>query len=345
MSYGKIYFYLLAVLPVFILWGCSKDIEQDLSTPSYRIVGKDGKAIYIDRKRPKLNEDYITKKKMEESGSETQNIRKNSRPSNQRKNIVEDANVLSSRNSSAYTTKSVIDDINSNNDLESFAENLKRGKSNKTITDFDYLPSHYFTDDRKSGNTPKETAVIGDHASKNKNSNKVAELAESKAASTDNFMAGDYGVKNLAVEHSIKAIEPVKAKKAMRILAEKKYEAGQTVDTEKTGFRDNKPADNSMAIQNLEAKTTEEVTNLAEAPDRIMYYVQLGMFLDENRANALLDKFKDRLPNLRVEKGTTSGGQAIHKVLVGGFSDKNDLNKIVEQISDMGHREIYVFKK
>jgi cell division septation protein DedD len=350
MKDRQIFFY-SALFLAALLCGCAKDVgQQNSDTPSYRIVGKDGKAIYIERKRPKLNEDYIAKKKMEEGSEETQNARENNRRSSRYSRVaVGGANALSKRDSSAYSTKSVIDDINEDNDLESFAENLKRGKSNRTITDFDYLPQHYFTDDRKNEGT-KEGAkgeIIGVNSGSSKNDDVARKSPPGpKIIAADNFVARDYGVKNLALEHSRKVAESTKVREVIRVVKKSESKKLPPVETEKVTAVTRQLEDSGVDQKSGVNAKTGETDSPAETPSAgVLYYVQLGTFLDKNRADTLLSKFQDTLPDLRIEEGKTNGGQLVHKVLIGGFSDKDDLNKVIKQISDMGHREIYVFKK
>ncbi|MDR2077935.1 MAG: SPOR domain-containing protein [Rickettsiales bacterium] len=334
-------FFYLEVLLVIILVGCSKKQDNGSGAPSYRIVGKDGKVVYIERKRPKLNEDYIAKKKMEENSGDIYNSEKDSQKSSKYSKMLADgANVTPIKNSSAYTTKSVIDDINENNDLESFAEILKRGKNSKNITDFDYLPAYYFTDDRKDEDVLEEAAAKTKSTRKN-NSGSITTGPLEASSSTS---AASYGVKNLATGYSIKTSETSQSNKTTAIT--KKRDARKpSAETAKT--KSNRLEENSKAARGLDTETNvEKIASLSEdASSKAMYYVQLGTFVDKSKASALFDKFHEVLPNLRIEEGKTNGGQTVHKVLIGGFSDKTDVDSVIGQISAMGHREIYVFKK
>ncbi|MDR2778149.1 MAG: SPOR domain-containing protein [Rickettsiales bacterium] len=308
------------------LTSCSENRGRDSGNTSYRIVGKDGKAIYIERKRPKLNEDYILKKKAEENREGVSDSRKTSKKSTKYSKIIgNDLNPSLSGGSTAYSSKSVIDDISENNDLESYAENLKRNKSNKTIADFDHLPASYFTDDRRN-------EVDSSHDGKNINGSVLSAGVNSVPA--NNFMINDYGVKNLAAEHDKKTAGNVNSRKTTELVGKKQSEkvvpAGEQFRDKNSGVRELR---------------TKETVSPTKSSDETLHYVQLGTFLDENRAVALLKKFQRTVPELRIENGRTIGGQTVYKVLAGGFSDKNDLDKIIKQISDLGHREIYVFKK
>jgi cell division septation protein DedD len=123
------------------------------NSTSYRIVGKNGKAIYIEKKVPKLNEGYIARKeaqKKENSQLPALSSKKSTDLETRKSTLHPDLAA-----SNAYSLRSVMDGTAGyDSNLESAAEDLSRVKNSKTITDFDYLPRNYFSDDRTSRESP-----------------------------------------------------------------------------------------------------------------------------------------------------------------------------------------------
>jgi cell division protein FtsN len=122
----------------WLLWflglGACSPTKQD-NLRYYRLVGKDGKVIYVDQRRPKLNEEYLTKQQTRQSQKETKE-----------KTITP---VISSENSHAYGT-SVLDGVlpQQTPSFQTSIQNLSSGENNLTIKDFDYLPAAYLADER-----------------------------------------------------------------------------------------------------------------------------------------------------------------------------------------------------
>jgi cell division septation protein DedD len=153
--------------------------EQKNTNSSYRIVGKNGKAIYIDRRVPKLNEEYLAKKNSaKKSGQKPQQQTDGDTVSSTPFDRIGKSTVDGGRPtppeskiipSSAYNIKSVIDnDTDYENATALSVNNVDTVKNAKTIEDFGNLPRNYFSDDRQSPkilskskyedkNTPKTT--------------------------------------------------------------------------------------------------------------------------------------------------------------------------------------------
>ena len=122
---------------LFITISCSKDTKT-----TYRIVGKDGKVMYIDtRDRDRTRKSFkSTNEEQIKNKPEIEKINKNKII----KQIEEKKIPLIS---SAYTLDSVIDkdvkyDVGINDSFKDISSNKKR----KTITDFDNIQSSYFND-------------------------------------------------------------------------------------------------------------------------------------------------------------------------------------------------------
>lgn len=150
-------FFIIPIL--FLAASCSKDVKT-----TYRIVGKDGKVIYIDTRGP---EDIDRTRKQFQNPEKRQS---NSKP--EIKNVNEDKTVKKVEQieaplveSSAYTLDSVMDKsvtkYNSNMNNESFKEIGSNKKKRKSISDFDNMHLPYFSDvaveDTNIGDTKKTT--------------------------------------------------------------------------------------------------------------------------------------------------------------------------------------------
>ncbi|MDR2777235.1 MAG: SPOR domain-containing protein [Rickettsiales bacterium] len=139
-------------LLLFSMVSCRQKKEKVNS--SYRIVGKNGKVIYFDKRTPRMNEEYLAKKKdAAGTGGDKNNqlgVTEKENPTVGKKLPEKNGKILAS---SAYSLRSVMDGTIINKEqesnIESSAEDLGRMKSSRTIGDFDYLPRNYFSDDRQ----------------------------------------------------------------------------------------------------------------------------------------------------------------------------------------------------
>ncbi|MDR1494525.1 MAG: SPOR domain-containing protein [Rickettsiales bacterium] len=236
--------------------------EQKKENSFYRIVGKNGKAIYIEKKVPKLNEEYLARKKAGKKNNGQLQAGVDSKKYGKGEGVTNGKMPVNPEiPSSAYSLRSVMDGtISYDSNLESSAEDLDRVKNSKTIVDFDYLPHNYFSDDRS--------------------------ITESR----------------------------------------------NRIST-------NSGANTSPAITKIPPKSPKSETN------GVLHYVQLGLFLDRNNAEKLIDKFTPLVPNLRIVEGKMQKGKDSYKVVGGGFASKTDLEKTVKQIENNGHTDIYTFRE
>jgi cell division protein FtsN len=142
LSGRKFYFNVLrdryVVFLLLLLFSCQ---ARDINGSGYRLVGKNGKVIYFEKKRPQFNKEQLKKletTKLENVNEETKKTKKQS----------EDKTAKTTQNttvdSSAYTLKSVMDSVVKNEDINAIARDIETMPSTKTIKDFEYIPEVYF---------------------------------------------------------------------------------------------------------------------------------------------------------------------------------------------------------
>ena len=126
---------------------------------SYRVVNKNGKVVYFERKKPIYNNEIISNK---QELTNIQNINKkvkNTKEIEKINNDKIDNNLI--LGSSAYTLKSVVDNVVKEEDISYVAKKIDKTKKTKTIQDF-AIPEYYFNDDinkPKIDNRTKEEKI------------------------------------------------------------------------------------------------------------------------------------------------------------------------------------------
>lgn len=110
----------------------------------YRLVGKNGRVIYLEKKRPTFNEQKLKEKKQK---TEDSNVKVMSNVGNNNKivRVNEDNNIDKNLilDSNAYSLKSVVDTMVSNKDINAVARTIEKKQGPKTIRDFK-IPDSYF---------------------------------------------------------------------------------------------------------------------------------------------------------------------------------------------------------
>ncbi|MDR0572057.1 MAG: SPOR domain-containing protein [Rickettsiales bacterium] len=113
----------------------------------YRLVGKDGKVIYFEKKRSQFNEEQLkkqtdvkkdknaTSKKLEKVNN-SEAVKQTKESLNKKEEILAD--------SSAYSLRSVMDNIVKNDDINTIAKKVENSPKSKSIKDFDDIPDVYF---------------------------------------------------------------------------------------------------------------------------------------------------------------------------------------------------------
>lgn len=166
---------------------CSRDIKT-----TYRIVGKDGKVMYIDTRGPenvdKTRKNFQNPKEEQLSNKlEIENINKKSTTIRRVKETE-----ISPVTSSAYTLDSVMDRnsmrYNYNTDNSSF-KNINSSTKRKSISDFDSMHLPYFNDiiPIESSGTGKSVKVVNKIPS-NKTINRTNNASSSNLAETGYYL-------------------------------------------------------------------------------------------------------------------------------------------------------------
>jgi hypothetical protein len=106
----------------------------------YRLVGKDGKVIYFEKKRPQFNEEQI-KKQAKEKVKKSKKV--GGDEAAEKSTVSEEEKEKMLLDSSAYSLKSVMDNMVKNEDMSALARKIEVSQS-KTIKDFEFIPDGYF---------------------------------------------------------------------------------------------------------------------------------------------------------------------------------------------------------
>lgn len=146
--------FLLTIITILILSSCISN-----KNTSYRVVNKNGKVVYFERKKPLLNNNIISNT---QELTNIQNINKKIKNTKEVEKInndkIDDNLILGS---SAYTLKSVVDNVVKEEDISYIAKQIDKNKKAKTIQDFT-IPEYYFNDDvnkQRIDNRTKEEKI------------------------------------------------------------------------------------------------------------------------------------------------------------------------------------------
>jgi cell division protein FtsN len=128
----------------FVLASC-QGVNRINAKSGYRLVGKDGKVVYFEKKRSQFNEEYLKQQgeaKSKNSGKKLEKV-------NDSETIKKTKESLAKRDeipvdSSAYTLKSVMDTIVKHEDIDAVAKTVESSSKSKSIKDFDEIPDSYF---------------------------------------------------------------------------------------------------------------------------------------------------------------------------------------------------------
>lgn len=146
----KEYFFVICMILLVI--SCSKDTKT-----SYRLVGKDGKVIYIDTREGQNGS------RTRKSFQDTEHIENKAKTKavNDNESIKQVENKKIPLISSAYTLDSVIDkDVKYDVGVNDSFENIRKNKKHKTISDFESIPSSYFNDAEINRNRKKKSKSV-----------------------------------------------------------------------------------------------------------------------------------------------------------------------------------------
>lgn len=146
--------FLLTIITILVLSSCISN-----KNTSYRVVNKNGKVVYFERKKPLLNNNIISNT---QELTNIQNINKKIKNTKEVEKInndkIDDNLILGS---SAYTLKSVVDNVVKEEDISYIAKQIDKNKKTKTIQDF-VIPEYYFNDNlnkQRIDNRTKEEKI------------------------------------------------------------------------------------------------------------------------------------------------------------------------------------------
>lgn len=289
----------VVIFPVLLLLiSCSKKEEI-----TYRVVGKNGKAIYLDKKTPIANRQYTNTSK---NASFTGNDVNGSTATNQSANSVENDNFrdLPIASSSAYSLESVIDRSYGYGDISTnAARHIDEVKQRRSIDNFDNLPQSLFIVDREKLTKSMEngsTGVAKKNLGKQSSSNKLIQVNSDDGKNYNKRTATGGGNKNTSRNGDYFQITP--DMHIPKALAPESMKGGK------------------------------------------MFFVQLGFFVNHNRAVKLRDKFRD-LERIRIIETKNNSGDVMYKVVVGAYKTRSDAEIVTNLVKGRRHEDVYIFQQ
>ncbi len=118
-------------------------VNENTST-GYRLVGKNGRVIYLEKKRPTFNQEKLMEK--QQITKQNNRVKQFNDSTNKKVIRINEDNKINENlvlESSAYSLKSVIDTMVDNKDISTLAKTVEKTQKPKTIRDFK-IPESYF---------------------------------------------------------------------------------------------------------------------------------------------------------------------------------------------------------
>jgi cell division protein FtsN len=334
----------------------------------YRVVGKNGRVLYFEKKRPDFNAKQLKNKEMQEINSKSKNTTQTTSDIKPVSRIKEDF----AQESSAYTLKSVVDTMVKDEDVGYLTKNIEKNKKPKTIKDFD-IPEYYFSNDTPktnvvaSGTVQINNAVVkkpGKMALGNFLStftNKVSRINRKKKEEKQEIMGND----------SISA-RVVKENPLLKFFTRKKSGKKQEIDNVSVGTEDKKKVENKEEVENENKPEKENITIVKatfndnqqlgknnnvlgssnpkvkgpkiSALIKNKYYIQVGSFTNAEKAQQLINNFVD-IGSKQGVVPVISQNKQMYRAVVGEFNSRPEAEKEMEKVLERGHFDAYVFKK
>lgn len=311
-------------------------------------MNKNGKVVYFERKKPLYNDKMRTNEK---ELTNIQNINKtlkdtkiNNQITNKKTAGIPDNLVL---DSSAYTLRSVVDTVVKDDDIEYLAKVIDKNKKVKTIKDFD-IPEHYFNSSAKNQSASKKlqieqakrielenqinqqeyglfARIFGGNRNKTVNDVKVGQQ-EMQQNKTSNIKTGKVVINNNQQRGKSK---------------NSNYARSNNTNNQLNVV--SKATNNNRVVSSVTSNNTSNNIKSSYLQSG-KYYIQLGSFIDKNKANRLMAKFNDVGDGGAVVPINVKG-KIMYKVAIGTFSSKAIAEKEMEQVLERGHFDCYVFRK
>ena len=387
---------------------------------SYRVLNKNGKIVYFERKKPLYNQ------MVQEDANNTNKITEKLNLINV--NSEEDKKIDNNLvlDSSAYTLKSVVDTVVKSSDIKQLAKSIDKNEKTKTILDFDDIPEYYFNskaqskqqiqienvnlgeqktvkiekqtnkkvnekkqgffsrlfgkNDNKNKKNEKDTTAIKNNNNKNVEQNKtityvtnfdntINEKKDNNIEENDNVKTGTvvFNNKQKLGKSKNSNYSGNIVKQNSNVQVNKKFELNNQVkQNDKLNVVDNKnntkyvlASDNSQnsnktinKINNQDNKVdirtnNKKTTTINKTNNYLVkgkYYIQLGSFINKNRAYNLANKFNN-VGTKQIVIPTTIKGKAMFRTVIGVFNTKAEAEKEIEKVLEKGYFDCYVFKE
>lgn len=308
---------ILHILLLFPLISCS------LQNGSVKFVNKDGKVVYKTKQVPKFNQEYLNKhQNATQAAPKPIIINQNQAVDN---NIVKftQNNQELIKNSTAYQSKSVIDNndkmnevINKNLEIRNKVkeDQIKLENHEKTIEDFAYLPDNIFVDYIEKKEENKN--IVSSDSSQNqtaKEDNKDITTTDKLENSKDNNQTKDddgffsFFKKTKSTEENKQnlVVEKDKAKEVFNnsneVLKKEDLYKDSQINTKKTTEPQNKKdiikTGNIDNTENITVENTEIIKN----PNEVSFFDKIVNFFSFDKDNSTKKSEKEYEQNLNEE--------------------------------------------
>ncbi len=343
----------------------------------YRLVGKNGRVIYLEKKRPAFNQEKLKEK--EQIKKQNNRIQQLDNKTDKKitringDNKIEDNLLL---DSNAYSLKSVIDTMIDNKDINALARMVEKKQQPKTIRDFK-IPGSYFN----SNKITRETIASNQINNKNiVNNNKDINLNN-----TNNILSSNKNEQTAKKKESIFNIlfgrkKENKSQKSIElnnkvINTSPDIVTQNKITTNKQNINNNlitkSSIDNNIIKKNENIKneffneisvkkstdldkkknalftTQNQIDKKIRSNDTLVknkYYIQLGSYSDLKKAYKTVNNY-NLTENEKIIVPITINNKKMYRAIIGTFNTKTEAEKIMEKIIEKGHFDVFIFKK
>ncbi len=343
----------------------------------YRLVGKNGRVIYLEKKRPAFNQEKLKEK--EQIKKQNNRIQQLDNETNKKitringDSKIEDNLLL---DSNAYSLKSVIDTMIDNKDINTLAKMVEKKQRPKTIRDFK-IPESYFN----SNKVTRETIASNQINNKNiVNNNKEINLNnnsnvlsfnknEQKAKKKESIFDMLFGhkkenksQKSIELNNKITNTSPdivtqnkittIKQNTANNLITKNSIDndiikKNESIKNEFFNETLTKKSTDTEKKKNVLFTTQNQVNKKIKSNDTLIknkYYIQLGSYSDLKKAYKMVNDY-NLTENEKIIVPITLDNKKMYRAIIGTFNTKTEAEKIMEKIIEKGHFDVFVFKK
>lgn len=323
----------------------------------YRIVGKSGKVIYFDKKRPDFNAEQMKKQQTKINFTSTNTNNKAVAPAETFANKKAEKQVVETKNKKAETTKSVnfnsnkeelksesnaynlktvIDTVVKNEDINEIAKTVDTNiHTTKTIKDYEYIPNGYFEDTPKAQRlTVEQNAMFiktGGRTQVVPTKTSTAKVNTAKNTDT-NTNKNKFG----------SLFSSIKINKQSTKTKEKKPVVQQQNTTTKGTANNNlqKKINNASQLKNSSTTANNGLYTLIKNK----FYVQLGIFSNETTAINIARKNNIDNKDIRIIRADCNK-RTCYKATIGYFNTRAEAEAVkVKIIEKGGPKDAFSFK-